>query len=73
MIMAACYVTCTTGSDIGRGIRRRMPLCRVESDDVFFDAPTRPSTASIRVIFFLSFLAVECVDDMRRKEERWLC
>jgi hypothetical protein len=68
MIMAACYVTCSTGSDIGRGIHRRMPHCRVVSDDVFFDAPTRPSTAYSRVILFLSFLVV-CVDVLRWKEE----
>jgi hypothetical protein len=64
MIMAACYVTCSTGSDIGRGIHRRMPRCRVVSDDVFFDAPTRPATAYSRAIFFLSCLVV-CVDGVR--------
>ena len=72
MIMAACYVTCSSGSDIGRGIHRRMPHCRVVSDDVFFDAPTRLSAAYSRVIFVLSFLVL-CVGDMRWKQETVRC
>lgn len=59
MMMAARYVTCTIGSDIGRGIHRRMPRCRIiVSDHVFFDAPTRPGTAYSCAILFLSFLVV---------------
>ena len=72
MIMAACYMTCSSGSDIGRGIHRRMPHCRVVSDGVFFDAPTRPSTAYSRVMFFLSFLVL-CVGDMRWKQGTVRC
>jgi hypothetical protein len=56
MIMAACYVKCSTGSDIGRGIHRRMPLCRIVSDNVFFGCahPSEHGLHSRRVVLVLS-------------------
>jgi len=68
---AACYVTCTTGSDIGRGIHRRMLV----SDDGFLDAPTLPRMAlGLRriVASFVSFAVLSrCVDELEMKAHRY--
>ena len=67
MIMAACYVKCSTGSDIGRGIHRRMPLCRIVSDNVFFGCahPSEHGLHSRHVVLVLSCLVC------RRYEMDW--